>query len=206
MLTKLAIALFSLSALCAADKTNLIQQIDANTLQIGSVRLEKKERQLIIPASVNMIEGPIEYILVSDLGKLHESILKTAAEPLHIQTAAMLLLPEPPSTKTPARVGVVLEFPGGKAVSVEEVIENVNREKSLKSGTWRYLGSRLVDGTFIAQRDGSILAIIADPDALIESGRVSAEDDENWRPRKSVLPPVGTPVKLVLTFGTDNTP
>jgi hypothetical protein len=80
------------------------------------------------------------------------------------------------------------------------MIDNIQPGKRLSPGTWRYNGSRLAEGTFIAQRDGSIAAIIADPDALIESGRVSADDDENWRPRKAQLPPVGAPVRVTLTF------
>jgi hypothetical protein len=200
MMTKLAAILLCLSQLCAAEESSLIQQIDTNTLQIGAVRLERKERRLMIPASVNMVEGPVEYVLVSALGKLHESILKTTAEPIHIQTAAMLLLPRPPSTNAPAKVRVTLELPEGKPVPIENVIENINAEKSLKADGWRYQGSRLVEGNFVAQRDGSILAIIADADALAECGRVSAEDDENWRPRKAALPPAGTPVKIILTF------
>ena len=47
---------------------------------------------------------------------------------------------------------------------------------------------------------GSIVAIMADPDAIVESGRLPADDDDNWRPRKSELPPVGAPVKVIFTF------
>jgi hypothetical protein len=194
-----AILFLILGSSLAAEKTNLVQQIDANTLRIGAVRLEKSECRLLIPATVNMVEGPIEYVLVSALGKLHESIFKTFAEPIHIQTGAMLLLRETPSTNDPPRIQVSVEF-NGKTSPAESTIDNIAAEKQLTPGTWRYSGSRLVDGTFIAQRDGSIISIIADPDSIIQSGRVSAEDDENWRPRKSELPPVGTPVKIVLQF------
>jgi hypothetical protein len=188
-----------LPAAPAAEKTNLIQQIDANTLLIGAVRLDRKERQITIPAAVNMVEGPIEYVLVSPLGKLHESIFKSVAEPLHIQTAAMLLLPKAETNGLP-NVQVRVELGDGKPIPVEDVIDHTMPGKSLKPNPWSYKGSRIVDGTFLAQRDGSIIAIIADPDAIMENGRVSAEDDENWRPRKSALPPLGTPVKIVLKF------
>ena len=86
--------------------------------------------------------------------------------------------------------------------AAEELIENTKPDAQLKPGSWRYNGSRVIDSTFIAQRDGSIISVIADPDSLIESGRVTAEDDENWRPKKANLPPIGTPVKLVLTFAS----
>ncbi len=182
----------------AAESTNLVRQIDANTFEIGLVRIEKKERRLIIPATVNMVEGPIEYVLVSALGKLHESIFKTTAEPIHIHTAALLLLKEPLSTNAPPQLQVQAQFIGEKAIKAEDLIENVQPDRRVPDGLWRYNGSRLVDGTFIAQRDGSIVSIIADPDALIETGRVLADDDDDWRPRKRALPPVGTALKLIL--------
>jgi hypothetical protein len=184
--------------------TNLIRQINANTLQIGEVRLETKEHRLIIPATVNMVEGPIEYVLVSAIGKLHESIFKTTAEPMHIQTAALLLMKAPGPTNRPPLLRVKVELSPAEAFAAEELIENTKPEARLKPGNWRYNGSRVVDGTFIAQRDGSIIAIIADPDSLIESGRVPADDDENWRPRKANLPPVGTAVQMILSFGPTN--
>lgn len=195
----LIVAILLAGSIRAAEKTNLIQQIDANTLQIGAVRLEVKERRLWIPATVNMVEGPIEYLLVSSLGKMHESIFKTFAEPIHIQTAAMLLLKEPLLTNHPPQVRISVQIDARK-ISAESVIDNTIPDKRLPDGTWRYTGSRLVDGTFIAQRDGSIISIIADPDSIVQSGQVSAEDDENWRPRKTELPALGTPVKVALEF------
>jgi hypothetical protein len=180
--------------------TNIIHQIDANTLQIGAVRIETKERRLVIPATVNMVEGPIEYLLVSAIGKLHESIFKTTAEPVHIQTAALLLLKSPVPTNRAPLLSVLIELSATNTLAADELIENIKPGVRLGAGSWRYNGSRIVDGTFIAQRDGSIIAIIADPDSLVESGRVAADDDENWRPKKSNLPALGTPVKLVLRF------
>lgn len=181
----------------AVQTTNGVRQIDADTYQIGAVRLDRKGRKISIPATINMVEGPVEYLVVSVLGKLHESIFKTVAEPIHIHTAMLLLQKAPASTNQPASVRIQIALGPGKTVRAEEVFENTSAEKSLSVGPWSYNGSRLVEGTFIAQRDGSIIAIISDPDALVESGRVSAEDDENWRPKKSALPPVGTPVELI---------
>jgi hypothetical protein len=180
--------------------TNVIRQIGTNSFQIGEVRLDAKERRLTIPATVNMVEGLIEYVLVSANGKLHESIFKTTAEPIHIQTAALLLLKAPIDSNSPPQLRVSVELPAGKVVPAEDLITNTMAGVKFRPGPWRYNGSRVVENTFIAQRDGSIVAIMADPDAIIESGRIPSDDDDNWRPHKSELPPIGAPVKLQLTF------
>jgi hypothetical protein len=180
--------------------TNLVRQIDANSLQIGAVHLDVKERRLTIPASVNMVEGLIEYVLVSANGKLHESIFKTTAEPAHIQTAALLLLKAPTDSNSPPELRISVELAAGKTMAAEDLITNIMPDVKFRPGFWRYNGSRVVENIFIAQRDGSIVAIMADPDAIVESGRIPADDDDNWRPRKSELPPVGAPVKVIFTF------
>src|SRR5205085_12155873 len=116
-----------------------------------AIRLDVKERRLTIPATVNMIEGPIEYVLVSAIGKLHESIFKTTAEPIPIQTAVLLLLKTPINTNPPPQLRVSVELPSGKTVSAEDLIDNIMPGQRLRPGSWRYNGSRLVEGTFIAQ-------------------------------------------------------
>jgi hypothetical protein len=203
LLLGLAVALV-LGITHAAEPANrdpsLVRQIDANSFQIGAVRLEVKERRLTIPATVNMLEGLIEYVVVSANGKLHESIFKTTAEPVHIQTAALLLLKAPIDSNSPPQLRISIELPAGKTVPAEDLITNIKPDVKFRPGFWRYTGSRVVENTFIAQRDGSIVAIMADPDSIIESGRIPADDDDNWRPRKSELPPIGAPVKVILTF------
>src|SRR4051812_6510712 len=84
-------ALFRQAAF-AAETNSAARQLGPGIYEIGLVRVDAIKRQLTLPAQVNMLEGPIEYVLVSAIGKLHESIFKTDAQPVHIHTAALLLL------------------------------------------------------------------------------------------------------------------
>ncbi len=180
--------------------TNLVRQINADTWQIGLVRVESKKRRLVIPATVNMVEGLIEYVLVSSTGKRHESILQTLAEPIHIQTAALLLLRQPINTNDLPQLRILVELRPGEIIPAERLIDNIVPGVKVPPGVWRFNGSRLVDGIFLAQRDGSIIAIMADPDALIETGRIAADNDDNWRPHTAGLPAVGGAVQIILSF------
>lgn len=170
------------------------------TVKLGAVEVDAQARRLIIPAQVNMVEKPIEYLLVSALGKLHESIFKTEAEPNHVHAAALLLLPPHFSPGTPAKVQITIELPGGRTIPAESAVLDFGSGQAMAPGTWSYLGSRHSEGVFLAQQDGSIISVIGDPDALIESGRVARENDENWRPLAKNLPAVGTAVRVLLEF------
>ena len=55
-----------------------------------------------------------------------------------------------------------------------------------------YNGSRVVDGAFLAQRDGSIVSVIADPDSLADNPGPRRDDDDNWQALTANLPPLGT--------------
>ena len=68
-----------------------IKEIKPGVFQVGTVRLEKAKREIVMPVSINLNEGPMEYLVVTGQGKTHESLLVTSAEPFHIQVAMLLL-------------------------------------------------------------------------------------------------------------------
>ena len=76
----------------SAQSTNLpLKQIAPGIFQIGSVRLNAEQKTIQFPASVNMTNGLVEYLLVTGTGKLHESVLKTDVEPSQIHTAMLFI-------------------------------------------------------------------------------------------------------------------
>jgi hypothetical protein len=176
---------------------------------LGPVRLDKNKRTVTFPCSVNMSEGVVEYALVHSTGKVHESVLKTEVNAAQIHLASLLLgLAEPPHEAV-AR-GIPRELAGlririwaqwtragvEKQVPLEDLVSNTLTKSRMSRGTWVYNGSRVVHGTFLAERDGSMVSVIADPDALVNSPRPGREDDEIWTANSSLTPPVGTPVQV----------
>lgn len=175
-----------------------IKQTAPGVFEIGLVRIDSATREVSFPAEINMREGQIEYVVVSAIGKLHESIFKTPAEPFHIHTAALLLLGGG-QTNQPAMVEVAIEMDGATAPASDFVL-NTEQNTTMKPTRWSYLGSRMVDGVFLAQRDGSIVSLIADPDALLENPGPDKEKDEIWQPATAKLPVVGQPARVKITF------
>ncbi len=189
-----------------------IKKISENILEIGKVRLEKNERRISFPATVNMQEGIVEYLLVNTTGKVHESVLKTEAEPFHIHTAMLLLGAKggEVKTKTPQKnvsevagdnVNIFISCPttyAGKTFPAEEWILEKQTKTNASRGFWAYNGSRLIEGNFLAQRDGSIISMIADPDALANNPRPGRDDDEMWLVNTNVVPAVNTSVTVTI--------
>lgn len=189
-----------------------LKQISDEVFEIGRVRLDKSKRTVSFPCAVNMDHGLVEYFLVHSTGKTHESVLRTEAEPYHIHVAS-LLLGAKGATNSATGSGSVHEPIIGdatrlfvswrtngveKRISAEDWIFNLETKSAMTRGDWKYNGSRVVGGAFLAQREGSIVALIADPDAMINNPRPGRDNDQIWQINTNAVPPVGTPVHITI--------
>lgn len=187
------------------------ERLDEHRFQVGRVILNKTEKTVSFPAVVNMNQGLVEYFCVGVQGKVHESVLRTEVEPFHVHVAMLLLgakgappqeLQEDyrkPVPGEPITLTVSWEEEGKKEVRrAEELVWDGANQRAMSRGPWTYSGSRVFDGTFLAQRDRSFVAIIGDIDALVNNPRPRRELDGNWTVNTNTCPPVGTPVTLTL--------
>jgi hypothetical protein len=207
-----------------------VKEIAPGIFQVGAVRLDKAGRALTFPATLNMNEGLIEYLVVTTSGKTHESLLRTEVEPLHLQVAMLLLgakgaqakplskapVGGPLSVKELAKadaeaikgepVSIEVQWTaGGKKTQrrIEELVLSRATKSPMSKGDFVFNGSRVWEGTFVAQRDGSIISTIIDPDAMFNNPRPGREDDQIWEIIKKKAPAVGTPVELTITLKSD---
>ena len=185
-------------------------------VRIGAVTIDPARRQIRFPAQVNMDEGLLEYAVVGDRGKLHESLFHTLAEPLDLQVSLLLLglrgrgdlgqPPEPAAAPRGDALQVWIEWrsdPAGAArrTRLEDWILDARTKASMPPVDWVFTGSWVQDGTFMAQLERSIIAIYRDGLAMIENPLPEASDDTIWFVNKGAVPVPGTVVDVVLQAG-----
>lgn len=168
----------------------------------GEARLNAADRVVSFAAKVNMREGQVEYLAVQETGKIHESILTTTASAKDLHVAALLLAEGQEKPVLKIETISVSWTDDGKTnrVNVGEWIIDKRKARPRKDIRWTYRGSRLVNGVFLAERDGSIIAIMEDQDALADQAAPDASDDENWEPNAKAMPAVGSVVTVELKF------
>jgi hypothetical protein len=203
-------------------KANMpIREISPGIFALGEVRIDKEQRTVSFPARLNLDEGPMEYFLVTSWGKTHESILKTDTEPFRIHLAMLLLDAKAGAATTdsngpPVSIGGFVSHPSpqrlpGEAVSIElkwtaggretraraeEMIFNTEQNAVMRTSDWVYTGSRVAEGLFLAEIDGSIISLVTDAEALINNEGAGHDNDTIWLANTNNLPPSNTPVMV----------
>ena len=140
--------------------------------------------------TVNQRTGLIEYLLVNEKGKVHESLFATKLAPHDIHAAMLLIgLTEdatanakevvPPSAIDSAYLHSSAEAEGMAGVTIsaawthdgkrEEVpaekwILNLQTNRAMTPGPWIYNGSLVENGAFLADEELSLVAVITRPD------------------------------------------
>lgn len=194
------------------QRTSPVEKISPGVFRIGEMHINKKHKSITFPATVNMEKGLLEYLLVHSGGKTHESLFRTTIRPYDLQIAFLLLGFE--GTNSPMAFQGAPERPKGEPVEItvtyqksetakatirpEEWIVKMSGDRSADAGKldWVYTGSIIVDGQFLAQREGSIIAIFHDPVSMIDNASPGGESDEIWFVKEGSAPAVGTPVTI----------
>jgi hypothetical protein len=187
--------------------------VEPGGIPLGLVKADGVARVVRVPARVNMTNGVLEYALVTDYGKTHESLLVTEAGARELHAALLLLRAQPSGTNALSRTGaaipegsrleVSVAWEGSTGRVVRPLAEMVALTEGmggavtgrLSDGPWEFNGSRFTQEGYAAHYDGSLVSLIADGHAIVNSARPEQGNDEIHAAGRGV-PAVGTPVMV----------
>jgi hypothetical protein len=208
----------------AAEVKPSVKKIDETRYQVGDVSFDSKKREIRFPSIVNMAEGLLEYIIVHENGKVHESLLSTKISATHLNLAFTLLrfspsreliplpnatggtsgnFPEVPADiKAAARVIIEVEWKQDdqvRRVPINDWIQHSVKATSMPHGPWVYGGSDFHDGVYVAELSGDIASIFLSPASILQYPGEDYADDTVWIPFPKRVPAVGTAVTVIIT-------
>ena len=186
-----------------------VKEIRPGIYRVGDVTVDGKLGVVAFPAKVNQLVGLIEYALVTETGKVHESFLSTRVRPSDIHAALLLLGAKPPgqlSIEVGWKVGgtwvrkpisdCIGQYPLEAASERDDKVTDKSFE--LKSRDWKWTGARLRAGKLTADVSGSILSLQPDTEALaliepmVDTGRFGSHV---WPKR---VPKLGEAVQVII--------
>ncbi len=200
-----------------------MEEVSPGVYRIGKLQLDKNTNTVTLPATVNMEEGNLEYLLVTQQGSTHESLLVTDVQPNDLHLAMLLLgakgagilapapadapppqlnagyLKHAPLLKgDPVTIAVAWKKEGAaQTAPVEDWLFDLGTKKPPARGPWIYTGSMFgADGKFLAQGEGCFAALVTNPSALINNPRKDNDNDAVWTPNAKTIPPKQTAVEV----------
>ncbi len=182
-----------------SNKTSLpeVKKITDGVYKFGGAIINQKLKFIEFNATSNQRNGLIEYALVHESGKVHESLFRTKLRPQTLHTC-LLLLKHPTEkrffknlwsenpeildfSESVLETEVFWEVNGTKyKKSLEDLTLNSQDKISLNNGAFIFTGSKLIDGTYLAEISGSIIAVYADEEAVINSMAHDSNNDDVW--------------------------
>lgn len=208
-----------------AEAQQRLKKLSATEYDLDGIRINASTREVRFPAQVCLKKAPIEYLLTTDTGKTHETVLTTTLQPTAIQVALLLAsyeaategllkdVPEdekpkiwkeePPKTPGANRVRIDIEWKAGdqmKKAPLKLMVQNVDTRKPPPDlDTWVFNGSYIDERGFIAQHEGSIIAVWLDRGAIINSAARGNWRDDLWISLPDNIPDEATPVTVIIT-------
>ncbi len=200
-----------------------VEKIDEDNYRIGDVSIQKSTREIRFPAAVNLREGFLEYLIVHQNGKIHESLFRTDISPTNLNVALALLRYQPSKelyriwkepgvvseefhkvpeeTRLAARIAIDVEIEKDgekKRIPVSDWIRHDTTAKAMPPTFWVYGGSEFYDGKFVPETTGDISAIYVTNSSLINYPGDDNFDDEAWTSFTERIPDLDTKVTLVI--------
>jgi hypothetical protein len=133
------------------------------------------------------------------------ALLNAPSQSFHVNrpASATNLPPVPAIQGDPVTIELAWQSSTGrKQLQAEDCITNLATKANASRGPWTYNGSRVYDGVFVAQREGSIVAMIDDIDAMVNNPRPGSDNDQIWQIDSTVVPPTNTPVEVTIKLET----
>ena len=190
---------------------SLFVKISDDIYKIGEITINKQSGEIEFPAEFNMESKPIELLLCGKNGKLHESVLKTDIVPSQLQVSLLLLGYEygqniefQGQDRTPEGDSLLIfvewidSLNNKIKVRIEKLAFNVAEKKEMRETFWIFSGSQVLNGTFMADVEGSIITTYHDPFTIIDNPLSTGNDDTLYIVNSRIVPPKGTKARIII--------
>jgi hypothetical protein len=199
-----------------------IEKTGENTYRMGDVEFDRKTREIRFPAKVNMNTGLLEFLIVHQNGKVHESLLVTESSATNINLAFSLLryklsrelyfkpsktgglsdqlYVETDEVKAASRFRIDLEWKQDgvlRRIPANDWVLHDVKAEAMPQNPWVFGGSYFHNGRFVPDETGSFVAIFVTNDAFANYLGEDNLDDTIWSAHTSRMPEVGTKVTVV---------
>ena len=211
----------------AAELQKSIKKLSDTEFALGEIKINAETKTVSFPATLKIVKGPLEYLIVNESGSAHEALFMTKVNAFELNVALLLTGFKPSETFfRKARPDSFPEVVKGAKIapessftvvvnwtdeagtphtnSAEDWVYNLDSKAPAAPGAWVYNGSMLnQNGDLAAQVSGNILALYIDASALANNPRLGNDNDDIWT-SKPAQPKEGLPVTITLKMARES--
>jgi hypothetical protein len=189
-----------------------IQKLPGGQALIGPMIVDPQKREITMPGEIATWERNIEVLIASPRGRAYESLLVAPVRPFYFQLALLTLGLNPgkpvdavgsdkPAVGDPVEVYVDYLDPKtkkNKRVRAEELLFDEQIKKPMRSHTWAFTGSRILDGRYMGDVLGDLIVTMHHPDTVVDNAMANGTNDYIYNVNEKVCPKPGTKVTITI--------
>ncbi len=173
-------------------------------VRIGEILIDRHKNELSFPAKLNMTSGPIECLVCTKAGRMHESLLVSDVEPKKLQLALTLFGVENGARKADSLfpqgslLDIFVRTEDGRELPIETWILGKFGEKVKASG-WVFVGSSFAsDGSCIADEEGNLVVTWSFGNTILDNPSELGDSDDSYSIDDKAVPAYKSPVCVIL--------
>ena len=186
------------------------ERLPNGDVHLGGITVHRAARTVSFPAVVNLASGLVEVLIATPEGRLHEALLKADVDPLHLQTA-LLLLDLRNGPRVPDEVGrqgdildIDIEWENEEGARIREPVELWIRDQRsrqpMKRVGWVLVGSSVANGVFQATSEGNLVLTYSLGNTVLDSALPESDDDTLFHVNQGKTEPgLAATVRVILT-------
>ncbi len=208
----LVLASFVVCAAACADEATTAPAVG----RFPHIAVDVRAKQVRVECEALHCEAPLEFFCVVSGTNEHESVLRTAAKPSQIHTALLMLGLQPgepvkyseaakkwfPPHGPPLNISVEFTRDGQRvSLPAYKLMRDTRTKQAMPAMSWIFAGSRVMeDNAYAADVTGYIVSVVNFDLTLIDIPDLASSANETlqWETNLELMPPLGTPVTMVI--------
>ncbi len=189
-----------------------IVKLDDARVKIGNVLVDAEKGQVSIPGKIVANIRELEVFASAPQGRTYEGLIVCGVEPIDVETGLRFLGLEggsgvkyqgDPAVPTGDPVEIYIEWNDtktgrAKSARAEDFVLDEKKKIPMPHVQWVHVGSRWQGKRFMAQLAGDLITLEHFPDTIIDNPLAVGAGDYSYQPNPAIVPPVGTPVTVII--------
>ena len=188
-----------------------LERLPNGDVKLGAIRLCRDTRTLSFPATTEIRTGPIEVLISSPTGRLHEALLEADVSALHLQVMMYLAGLENGARLPGGEVGqgdlvdIHVEWTDADGETRRQPVEYFLRDRRAEDGKqragWVFVGSSAQAGELLAETEGNLVLTWSQGETILDTADPEGNDDTLFTAHTEHLKtiPKGAQITVIIT-------